>query len=348
MDFWIAILRLMRRKLIIIPLLGSAIAIALAGYFLTPLYYVSSTTMVLATPTYGGTLSQGPTRPGGLTNPMLNFSSDLRTVTAILINAMNTPEVAAELGAAVRSPTRVTINDGTSNPHLLGSNGPFVYIVCESPSSAKATDVVIRAQQRVRQELVDRQKALGAPPTTYLTIVDVVAPTTPEVDRTQKIKVGGILFVLWFGCGLGIAYAWQRLRANRRKRAAAELPDWESGVRDVSEVAADGSDPPAVVPIQRWSSGDEWRGGSNGGRLRPVSEGANGADFHGAEGHARNGGGAPGTPHADAAAAGWSWSLPHTNTAVVSWWNTDTDEIPTPESSQEAGDPGNAEPGHRP
>jgi hypothetical protein len=221
MDFWKAILGLVRRKLLILPLLAGAVALGLAGYFLTPLKYTSSTTMVLITPTFGGALSQDPAKPTDLTNPMLNFSSNLKTASAILIHAMNTPEVAVELGAR-DGPTEVTIDDGRTNPDLIGDNGPFVYIAGESTSRAEAKDVVIRAQRRVRQELIDRQKALGAPPETYVTLVDVVAPATPEVDRTGRIKVGGIGFVFSFFLGLGGAYAWQRLRARRPDREAVE------------------------------------------------------------------------------------------------------------------------------
>ena len=170
MDFWKAILGLARRKLVIIPLLASTIAVGLAGYFLTPLHYVSSTTMVLVTPALGGTLSQDPTKPINLTNPMLNFSNNLKTASSILIQAINTPEGAAALGVVKHGPTQLTVDDGRTNPKLLDSNGPFIYVVGDSTSKAEAKDVVLRAQARLRQELVDRQKALGAPPETYLTL----------------------------------------------------------------------------------------------------------------------------------------------------------------------------------
>lgn len=132
MDFWKAILGLARRKLIVIPLLALAIAAALAGYLLTPLHYVSSTMMVLITPARGGTLSQDPTAPVDVTNPMLNFNNNLKTASSILIQVMNTPEVAAELGAGKGSRTRLTVDDGRTNPLLLDGNGPFVYVAGES------------------------------------------------------------------------------------------------------------------------------------------------------------------------------------------------------------------------
>ena len=223
MDFWKAILGLARRKFIIVPLLGLAIAVGLAGYFLTPLRYVSSTTMVLVTPAFGGTLSQDPTAPTGLKNPMLSFGSDLQTAAAILIYTMNTSEAMAQLGAVRGGPTKLTIDDGRTSPHMLDNRGPFVYIAAESTSRAEATDIVVRAQKRMRQELIDRQASLDAPPQTYLAMVDVVPPTTPEVKRADRIKVGGIALVLSLVFGLAIAYAWECLRASRHRLADDEL-----------------------------------------------------------------------------------------------------------------------------
>src|SRR5215211_3244841 len=99
MRFWKVILELALRKAVILPVLAAAVTLGTVGYFLTPLKYTSSATMVLVTPAFGGTLSQDPTDPTDLTNPMLNFNNNLKTASAILIHAMNTPEVAAELGA---------------------------------------------------------------------------------------------------------------------------------------------------------------------------------------------------------------------------------------------------------
>jgi len=223
MDFWKAIRGLARRKLFIIPLVASAVVVALSGYFVTPLRYVSSTTMVLVTPAFGGTVSQDPTKPTDLTNPMLSFSNTLKTASAVLIQAMNTREAAAELGAPKDGPNKLTIDDGRTNPDLIDSNGPFVYVACESTSPNAAKDVVLRTQLRMREELVDRQRSMGAPPETFLTIVDVVAPTPPKVSRSDKIKIGGMAFAATIVFGLSLAYAWQRIRAGRSRVAGGEL-----------------------------------------------------------------------------------------------------------------------------
>ena len=144
-GFWATIVGLLRRKGVVIP----AILIAFAGGVLafsgTPVSYVSSTTMVLTTTQFGGTESQDPTKPTDLTNPMLNFNDSLRTTSAILIESMNTKEVADQLG--IRGSTTLVVNDGRTNPNLLGSNGPFLYIVGRSGSSAETERVVAEAQK---------------------------------------------------------------------------------------------------------------------------------------------------------------------------------------------------------
>jgi hypothetical protein len=130
---------------------------------------------------------------------------------------------------------QVTIDDGRTNPELLDNNGPFVYIVGESTSPAEARGVVLRAQKWMRQDLIDRQKTLGAPPETFLTIVDVVAPTTPKAMRTNKIKVGGLALMLSLVSGLNVAYAWQRLRDGWRRVAGGDsLPASDDDEVDAS------------------------------------------------------------------------------------------------------------------
>jgi len=227
MDFWKAVLALARRKLVILPLLGLAIAAALTGYYQTPFHYVSSATVVLAPPAFGRTLSLDPSKQAYKTNPMLGFSNDLKTASSILIWSINAPEVAAELGAAEGGPTQLTVDDGRTNPKLLDGNGPFIYVVGESTSRDEARNVVIRAQQRMREELLDRQKSLGAPPETYLTMVDVVVPTTPKVTISDKIKVGGAAFALSLTVGLGAAYVWQSSRLRRAAGGRSKHHDTE-------------------------------------------------------------------------------------------------------------------------
>jgi hypothetical protein len=236
MDFWRAILGLVRRRYVALPIMILSIGVAALAYLITPPHYVSSTTMVLTTPTTGGTLSQDPNKPTGLTNPLLNFDDGLKTTSAILIQAMNTPDLVKELTAGG---AKLTINDGSSNASLLGVNGPFVFIEADSQRAGEAKAIVQRTQQRVRDELVNRQKALNAPPSTYITIVDVVPPSVPEIQRGPQLQFAIAGLVLTILGGLAGAYGAERIFAARRKRPTTAEPVRPSAARRVDQNAAD-------------------------------------------------------------------------------------------------------------
>jgi len=197
---------------------------------------VSSTTMVLTTPTSGGTLSQDPNKPSGLTNPLLSFNDGLKTTSAILIQAMNTPEVVKDLtgGGA-----KLVVDDGKSNASLLGVNGPFIYIEGSSTNPDEARSVVQRAQQKVRDELVNRQKALNAPPSTYITIADVVSPSLPQVQRGLQLQFAVAGLVITILGGIAGAYGAERIFAARRRRTATPS----------AQAASAQSPAPAPVPV---------------------------------------------------------------------------------------------------
>ena len=218
MDFWRAILGLVRRKVVALPVLGLALGVGALGYFLTPPSYTSSTMMVLTTPTAGGTLSSDPSK-AGQSNPLLVFNDGLKTTSAILIQAMNSPDTIKSLTA---DGAKLTINDGSNNASLLGTNGPFIFIEAEAKQADAAKGAVQRTQQRVRDELVNRQKALKAPESTFITIVDVVSPSVPEVQRGGQYQFAGAGFVLTIIAGLAGAYGAGRVLAARRPTAAPE------------------------------------------------------------------------------------------------------------------------------
>jgi hypothetical protein len=187
-------------------------------YVSTPDVYESSTTMVLTTTEYGGTLSQDPSQPTALTNPMLNFNDSLRTTSAILIQAMGTKDVARELG--VIPPTQMVVDDGRSNPSLLGLNGPFLFIKATSPSSQEAERIVHEAEKLVQRKLHEWQAALHAPDRTYVNLVSVVSPTAPVAQRGQATKLAMMAAVFGFAISLGVAYVPHWIGTRRRARAA--------------------------------------------------------------------------------------------------------------------------------
>lgn len=225
MEFWVTIIELLRRTRVVIPVLAVALTSALLAFVVTPASYVSNATMVLTLTQFGGTESRDPSAPTDLTNPMLNFNDSLITTSAILINAMNSKEVTQQLDA---EESTVIIDDGRSDPDLLGLNGPFLHIQVESTSGNEAARVANDAQALIRQELLEWQEELDAPKATYIRLVDVVPPGVPEVNRSRPAKFGMLAGVSGFGLGLAIAYLRHRISVRRPSRplapAAATAP----------------------------------------------------------------------------------------------------------------------------
>jgi len=221
MEFWSTIVRLLRRPMVTIPALLAAVGLGALTYMGTGATYVSSTTMVLAMTEYGGTQTEDPTAPTQLTNPLLTFNGSLQTTSAILIETMATVDVREQLGLTGGGTTQLIVNDGRTNPGLLGLSGPFLYIEGRSSSADQASRVVVEAQKLMRQKLSAWQRALHAPQKTYLTLVDVVSPTVPQAESGRGVKRGVLSFLCGFVLWVGCAYFVHQIRARRRARAAA-------------------------------------------------------------------------------------------------------------------------------
>ncbi|MGW2213405.1 hypothetical protein ACWCSD_00330 [Nonomuraea sp. NPDC001684] len=217
MEFWKAILGLLRRILIGPPLILLSILVGGVVYLVLPAHYTTDVSLVLATPVNGGTVNSDKTKQG-LTNPFLSFNDALKTGASIVILAMNTQDVWTELGAPKDGPTEITIDDGRTNPNVLDINGPYIYIRVDSESPRQATTVLMAARERVASELFKWQKTLGAPPNTFITSTDIVPPSKPEADHSANWQgaIGGALLTLFLG--LGIAYGVVVRREPRQRR----------------------------------------------------------------------------------------------------------------------------------
>ncbi|WP_203881907.1 hypothetical protein [Planotetraspora kaengkrachanensis] len=207
------------------PIILLAVAAASVAFFLMPVHYTSGVLMVLTTSTKGPTLSLDPARPDGLSNPLLTFGDGLKTTSAILIQAMNDPDVKAELGAPENGPTQITVDDGRTNPNLLDTTGPFVYIAVDARTGSEASGIVGKAQQRVRAELDARQKELGAPKGTFITAADVSPATVPEQVLSGKIQAALAAFLLFAIAGFGVAYARARSKLSKGPVATSTKSD---------------------------------------------------------------------------------------------------------------------------
>ncbi|MEV4252698.1 hypothetical protein AB0J52_05960 [Spirillospora sp. NPDC049652] len=222
MGFWKTILGIARNRLIGPPVVVLGLGVAALAFVLTPVTYVSSSLLVLTTPSAGGL--EDPNRPGWTTNPLLQFNDGLKTSAAILIQAAGTDEALTKMGAGKGSPTKVVINDGTSDGKVMTASqtGPFIFVQVTSTNEGAVTDIVHNAEQFLRNDLVNRQRTLGAPKQTYLMLTEVVPASSPKAKMTQKWEFSGAAFVAIVGLGFGIAYLGARRRALRE--AAAETP----------------------------------------------------------------------------------------------------------------------------
>ena len=223
MDFWGTIVLLLRRWYI--ALLGFVLSLGAAGavYSSVPTYYVSMSIMVLTTPTTGSSVPTDPRHPYPLTNPLLNFDDGLNFSATILIHGMSTLEVAQELGVGPGGDTTLEVSNGSSNPELL-EHGPFVFVQAKSLSPVRARSVVAAAMQRVRVELMNQQVGLHVPAATYISLNDVVPPTTPVPQHGGKLRAAAAA-VAFGGIGsLASTFAVDSIiDAHHRRRARSSI-----------------------------------------------------------------------------------------------------------------------------
>ncbi|MEU7888149.1 hypothetical protein AB0B54_21815 [Microbispora bryophytorum] len=217
MVFWRTIFNLLRLKvagpLIVIGSLG----LAALAFFLAPLRYTTSASLVLTSPARSVLPGDSGKQPG-LTNPLLQPNDGLRTVAGILILTMNSPDERRRLGITDDSPTELTIDDGRSNPELLGitASGPFVHVEVDSPSRDTARTLQDAAQARIREQLNTYQRMLGAPRSTYIGI-STVASLGPDESYTVKYEAAAAALLGGLVIGLSSAYAVTSRRARRRR-----------------------------------------------------------------------------------------------------------------------------------
>lgn len=216
MDFWSTVLVLFKRWYIALPALLASLGIAALVYASVPVQYVSTSVLVLTTPTTGPTQQANANQASGITNPLLDFSQGLSLSASILIQALSTPETASSLGIGPNGQTSYTVTNGSTNPELL-TTGPFVFITGESYDPLEAQDIVKRVADRASTELAQRQSELDAPPSTYITIHQVVSPTTPQAPKGTRLRAAGVVGVLSTVASLASVYAFESYATRPRR-----------------------------------------------------------------------------------------------------------------------------------
>lgn len=230
MDFWQTVLVLFRRWYVAVPAFLIAVAAAAGIYLTIPVTYTSTSVLVLDQPLAGGSLPALPTDKGTITNPLLNFDQGLNNAAAIVIQALNTPEVALALGASPTGDPSYKVTNGSTNQQEQIVAGPFVFVEGDSRNPQAAQDIAKRAVQRVKEELAGRQQALNAPPQTYITLDVAVQPTTPVAQRGNKTRAAAVAVVMGVVAALCAAYSFESYYQARRRK--------QNSVREQSLVSA--------------------------------------------------------------------------------------------------------------
>ena len=174
MDFWTTVRVLLRRWQVAIPVFAASLGLAAAVYVSVHTDYESTGTIVLTSPTEGARVpaTNNPAAnnaPRDRVNPLLAFDGSLVTSAQIVIQKLQDPAINEEL-----------LGEGALTSYEVGDgqlSGPFIMVVSLARSPEEARTTVTRVLDRARAELVQSQEALKAPASTFITPVQVVAPT---------------------------------------------------------------------------------------------------------------------------------------------------------------------------
>ena len=219
MDFWSTILVLLRRWYVALPAFVLSLSAVSLVYTSHPVVYQSKSVILLTVPTTGPTFYAEPGSGASITNPLLNFEDELDNAASILIQILSTPDVVHQMTPADNDDTSYYINNGSGNPELL-TNGPFVFVYGESRSPSKAREIVARVTDKAREELMDRQVAVKAKPSTFITFTQMVAPSTPEEQNGDRTRATGAALALGIIARLAATYGTESaLEARARHRS---------------------------------------------------------------------------------------------------------------------------------
>jgi hypothetical protein len=248
MDFWKTMGVLLRRWYVSVPIFVVSLVLGGGVFLVVPTTYESTGTIVLTAPPAGAVTQLNPANATGPGNPLLDFEGSLTITTQLLIQSLSSPTVQNEIAAQGGSST-YQAGDGNTG-------GPFVVIIADAKSKTLAERTVTLALQYASNELNQRQKALQAPPSTFINTQVVVEATPATTKLSNKLKGGGVALALGLVLSLATAFAVDSAGANRKRRKA-EQPTPDKTAATAADVDSDESDEertavtPAVRPAPR-------------------------------------------------------------------------------------------------
>jgi len=205
-DLWQTIKVIGRRWYISVPVFVLGLALAAAATLTSKHQYESTGTVVLREPSAAQV--KGPPA-GNPANPMLAFSDSLTTDAQLLIQSLNSPAAAAEVGAQGGTATYLASSGNIS--------GPFIVVIADSPTAGPTATTVTLALRYASEQLRQREQAVGAPLASYIVLDDVVTPTTPALKAGGKSRFAGVALILSLALSLTVTYAADTYLRRRRR-----------------------------------------------------------------------------------------------------------------------------------
>lgn len=219
MDFWKTIKVLLRRWYVALPVLVLSLGTAGVVFASVPPQYESMGTDLLTVPKAGATVTNDPSKPAGIINPLLAFDASLTTTAQLLTQVLLDPAVYAQLTGGNEN-IECQAGDG-------GLRGPFVQVVCTAPTAESAKKTVENAFARLSLELVERQRKLGAPEATFINVEQVVAPTEAALLVGGKLRAAGAALALGLAASLTSAFMIESYLQRRKPKPAKKKSDSE-------------------------------------------------------------------------------------------------------------------------
>lgn len=208
MDFSQTMRAIGRRWYVAVPVFLLVVAAAGLIAVMTPHDYESTGTVVLSEPDPKTALEHHTLGHDQVANPLLGFADSLATDSQLLIQSLNSPGAAQQLAASGGTAT-YTASDGDLD-------GPFIVVTADSPTPAHVTSTVTLAMRYVRDQLLRRQQALGAPASSYIVVKDVVAPTQPAAKHGGRSRYVGGTAIMALAASLCAVFAVETISRRRR------------------------------------------------------------------------------------------------------------------------------------
>jgi hypothetical protein len=211
-DFWQTVKVLGRRWYIAVPVFFLVLGIAGLVAVTTPHDYESTGTVVLTEPDPAAAAADRSLGNTEVANPLLSFADSLTTDSQLLAQSLNSPGAIQVLRAQGGTATYTATNGALT--------GPFIVVTADSRDPGPVQGTVSLALRYVREQLVARQKALGAPVSSYIVVKDVVTPTEPAPKIGGKSRFLLAAAILAMAASLCAAYGFETYR-RRRVRSTA-------------------------------------------------------------------------------------------------------------------------------